>query len=49
MVGKAKAQVEWNLARDVKGKKGFRKNMGDERNVRENVGLLVDEAGDAVT
>ncbi|KAK4806615.1 hypothetical protein QYF61_013870 [Mycteria americana] len=45
--GKAKAQVELNLGRDVQGnKKGFYKNIGGKREVRENVGLPLDKAGD---
>ncbi|KAK4807097.1 hypothetical protein QYF61_018438 [Mycteria americana] len=49
-VRKAKSQMELNLARDVKGnKKGFYKYIGDKRKARENVGPLLNEAGDLVT
>ncbi|KAK4807194.1 hypothetical protein QYF61_024314 [Mycteria americana] len=42
--------MELNLARDVKGnKKGFYKYIGDKRKARENVGLLLNEAGGVVT
>lgn len=38
-VRKAKAQIELNLARDVKdNKKGFYKYIGDRRKTTENVG-----------
>ncbi|KAK4825785.1 hypothetical protein QYF61_002348 [Mycteria americana] len=41
-VRKAKAQMELNLARDVKAyKKGFCKYIGDKRKTRENVGPLI--------
>ena len=42
--------MELNLARDVKdNKKGFCKYIGDKRKTRENVGPLLNEAGDLVT
>ncbi|GAB0208674.1 hypothetical protein GRJ2_003333100 [Grus japonensis] len=49
-VRKAKAYQELNLERDVKGnKKDFSKYIGDKRKARENVGPLLNEAGDLVT
>ncbi|GAB0197821.1 hypothetical protein GRJ2_002247500 [Grus japonensis] len=46
-VRKAKALIELNLARDVKGnKKSF---YSDKRKTRENVGPLWKEMGDLVT
>ncbi|KAK4807184.1 hypothetical protein QYF61_024304 [Mycteria americana] len=49
-VRKAKAQMELNLARDVKGnKKSFYRYVGDKRKTRENVGPLRKETGDLVT
>ncbi|KAK4811992.1 hypothetical protein QYF61_022988 [Mycteria americana] len=42
--------LELDLARDVKdNKKGFFKYIGDKRKARENVGLLLNKAGDLVT
>lgn len=35
-VGKARAQLELYLARDVKDQKGFFEYIGDERKAREN-------------
>ncbi|KAK4810486.1 hypothetical protein QYF61_004266 [Mycteria americana] len=50
IVRKDKAQMEFNLARDVKdNKKGFYKYIGDKKKTRENVGLLLNETGDLVT
>ncbi|GAB0205276.1 mitochondrial enolase superfamily member 1 [Grus japonensis] len=41
---KAKAQLELNLAKDVKdNKKGFFKYLSSKRETRENVGLLLNE------
>ncbi|KAK4828881.1 hypothetical protein QYF61_001439 [Mycteria americana] len=49
-IRKAKAQMELNLARDIKdNKKGFYRNIGDKRKARENVGPLPKEMGDLVT
>ncbi|KAK4832976.1 hypothetical protein QYF61_026802 [Mycteria americana] len=49
-VRKAKALIELNLARDVKGnKKSFYRYIGDKRKTRENVGHLWKEMGDLVT
>ena len=49
-VRKAKALIELNLARDIKGnKKSFYKYVGDKRKTRENVGTLPKETGDLVT
>ncbi|KAK4814166.1 hypothetical protein QYF61_009984 [Mycteria americana] len=49
-VRKAKALIELNLARDVKGnKKTFYRYVGNKRKTRENVGPLWKEAGDLVT
>ncbi|GAB0176214.1 hypothetical protein GRJ2_000086600 [Grus japonensis] len=49
-VGKAKALIEFNLARDVKGnKKSFYRYISDKRKTRENVGPLWKETGDLVT
>ena len=49
-VRKAKALIELNLARDVKGnKKSFYRYVGDKRKTRENVGPLRKETGDLVT
>ncbi|GAB0182287.1 mitochondrial enolase superfamily member 1 [Grus japonensis] len=48
-VRKAKALIELNLARDVKGnKKSFYRYVSDKRKTRENVDLLLKEAGDLV-
>ncbi|GAB0204977.1 mitochondrial enolase superfamily member 1 [Grus japonensis] len=49
-VRKAKALIELNLARDVKGnKKSFYRYVSDKRKMRENVGPLWNETGDLVT
>ena len=49
-VKKAKALIELNLARDVKGnKKSFYRYVGDKRKTRENVGPLWKETGDLVS
>ncbi|KFW64479.1 hypothetical protein AS28_12305, partial [Pygoscelis adeliae] len=49
-VRKAKALIELNLARDVKGnKKSFYAYVGDKRKTRENAGPLQKEMGDLVT
>ena len=49
-VRKAKALIELNLARDVKGnKKSFYRYVGDKRKTRENVGPLRKGTGDLVT
>lgn len=46
----AKVQVELNLVRDARERKrGFCKNIGDKRKVRENVDMLLNEAGTLVT
>ena len=38
---KAKALIELNMARDIKGnKKSFYRYVGDKRKTRENVGVL---------
>ncbi|GAB0182313.1 mitochondrial enolase superfamily member 1 [Grus japonensis] len=48
-VRKAKALIEFNLARDVKGKKkSFYRYVSDKRKTRENVGPLLKETGDLV-
>lgn len=45
-VKKAKAQIEFNQVKDIKGnKKGFYKCLNDKRKTKENVGLLLKEAG----
>jgi len=47
---KAKAHLEFNLARDVKDNmKGFFKYISSKRMTRENVGLLLNEVGALVT
>jgi len=47
---KAKALIELNLARDVKGnKKSFYRYISDKRKVRDNMGPLQKERGDLVT
>ncbi|GAB0178660.1 hypothetical protein GRJ2_000331300 [Grus japonensis] len=49
-VRKAKALIELNLARDVKGnKKSFYRYVSEKRRTRENVGPLQNETGDLVT
>ncbi|GAB0176056.1 hypothetical protein GRJ2_000070800 [Grus japonensis] len=49
-VRKAKALIELNLARDVKGnKKSFYRYVSDKRKTRKNVGPLQKETGDLVT
>ncbi|PKU33022.1 rna-directed dna polymerase from mobile element jockey-like [Limosa lapponica baueri] len=49
-VRKAKANLELNLARGVKGnKKGFYKYINSKRKTRENVGQLLNGAGELVT
>ena len=49
-VRKAKGQVELNLPREVKdNKKLFRKCIGDNRKTEENMGPLLNGAGDLVT
>ena len=54
-VRKAKALIELNLARDIKGNKkssyrqSFYRYIGDKRKTRENVGPLQKEKGDLVT
>ncbi|GAB0179566.1 mitochondrial enolase superfamily member 1 [Grus japonensis] len=49
-VRKAKAQLQFSLARDIKeNKKGFYKYIGDKRKTRENVGPLLNRTGDLVT
>ena len=49
-VRKAKALIELNLARDIKGnKKSFYRYISDKRRTRENVGPLWNEMGDLVT
>jgi len=49
-VRKAKALIELNLARDVKGrKKSFYRYVGDKRRTSENIGPLRKETGQLVT
>ncbi|KAK4818055.1 hypothetical protein QYF61_004605 [Mycteria americana] len=49
-VRKAKAHLELNLARDGKGnKKGFYRFISNRRNIRKNVGLLLNVSGGMVT
>ena len=49
-IRKAKALIELNLARDVKGnKKSLYRYISDKRKTRENVGPLWKEMGDLVT
>ncbi|GAB0209623.1 mitochondrial enolase superfamily member 1 [Grus japonensis] len=49
-VRKAKALIELNLARDVKGsRKSFYMYISDKRKMRENVRILQNNAGDLVT
>lgn len=48
-IREAKAQMELNLARDIKdNKKGFCKNTSSKRKARENVDTLLNEAGDLI-
>ena len=47
---KAKALIELNLARDVKGnKKSFYRYISDKRKASENMGPLWKETGDLLT
>ena len=47
---KAKVHLELNLATNVKGnKKGFYRHISSKRKTRENVGPLLNGAGDRVT
>jgi len=46
---KAKAHLELNLARDVRNNKGFYNYISSKRKTRDNVGLLLNEAGVLVT
>ncbi|GAB0188489.1 mitochondrial enolase superfamily member 1 [Grus japonensis] len=49
-IRKAKALIELNLARDVKGKKkSFYRYVSDKRKTREYVGPLWKETGDLIT
>ncbi|GAB0191906.1 mitochondrial enolase superfamily member 1 [Grus japonensis] len=49
-VRKAKALIELNLARDIKGnKKSFYRYVSDKRKTRENVGPLWNDTGDLAT
>ena len=49
-VRKAKALIELNLARDVKGdKKSFHRYVSDKRKTRENVSPVQKETGDLVS
>ncbi|GAB0178125.1 mitochondrial enolase superfamily member 1 [Grus japonensis] len=49
-MGKAKAHLELNLARDVKNnKKDLFKYISSKRKTRENVGLLLNKVGALVT
>ena len=49
-VRKAKALIEFNLARNVRSnKKSFYRYVDDKRETRENVGPLWKETGDVVT
>ncbi|KFV02308.1 hypothetical protein N340_11981, partial [Tauraco erythrolophus] len=49
-IRKAKALIELNLARDIKGnKKGFYRYVSDKKRSRENVGPLQKETGDLAT
>ncbi|KFV20185.1 hypothetical protein N340_14281, partial [Tauraco erythrolophus] len=49
-VRKAKALIELNLARDIKGnKKNFYRYVSDKKRSRENVGPLQKETGDLAT
>ncbi|KFV19046.1 hypothetical protein N340_08358, partial [Tauraco erythrolophus] len=49
-VRKAKALIQFNLARDIKGnKKSFYRYVSDKRRIRENVGPLQKETGDLIT
>jgi len=49
-VRKAKALIELNLARDIKGnKKRLCRYVSDERKTRENVGPLWKDTGDLVS
>lgn len=48
-IRKAKAQLELSLSRDVKNnKKGFYRNIGQERQAKESVSPLVNEKGEMV-
>lgn len=44
----AKAQMELNLPRDFKNKKGFYKYIGDKRKTKENMGPLPNETGNLI-
>ena len=46
---KAKGHLEFNLARDVKKKKGFFNYISSKRKTRDNAGLLLNEVGVLVT
>lgn len=49
-VRKAKAHLELKLARDVKGNiKGFSRYVSSKMKTRENVGLLLNGAGNLMT
>ncbi|KFO15066.1 hypothetical protein N312_07407, partial [Balearica regulorum gibbericeps] len=48
-VRKAKALLELNLVRDIKGNKNFHRYISDKRRTRENVGPLRNETGELVT
>ncbi|KAK4827641.1 hypothetical protein QYF61_019851 [Mycteria americana] len=50
MVRKAKADLEFNLAKDAKSnKKGFRKQISSRKKTREDIDLLQNGAGKLVT
>ncbi|CAM5084405.1 unnamed protein product [Natator depressus] len=50
LIGKAKSNLELQLARDVKSnKKGFFRYVGNKKKVKESVGPLLNEGGNLVT
>ena len=48
-IRKVKAQMELNLARDVKNNKGVYRYFGQKRKIKENVPCLVNKTGELVT
>ena len=48
-IRKAKAQLELQLVRDVKGNKGLYKYISSKRRIRKSVGPLLNGGGNLVT
>jgi len=48
-IRKAKEQMELNLARDVKNKKRFYRNIGQKRDAKESLHPLLNERGELAT